>query len=150
MALKTMIDNLTKAREEYEKQKKSLGEDAIKAMCESFSAFLDKGLYIEWEQYTPYFNDGDACTFSVNEPQLYKHLCDDECDDNECDNVQEFYMPLDHNECNEFNLDEKKCRDLYKMFNSLPTDFFESVFGDHVKIRINHDGSYDVSESHHD
>lgn len=150
MALKTMIDNLAKAREEYEKQKKSLGEDAIKAMCETFSAFLDKGLYIEWEQYTPYFNDGDACTFSVNEPQLYKHLCDDECDDPICFNVQEFYMPLDHSECNEFNLDEKKCRDLYKLFNSLPTDFFEFVFGDHVKIRINHDGSYDISESHHD
>lgn len=25
---------------------------------------------VRWEQYTPYFNDGDACTFDVCEPSL--------------------------------------------------------------------------------
>ncbi|MFD3463742.1 hypothetical protein ACFWVM_28845 [Nocardia fluminea] len=25
---------------------------------------------VRWEQFTPYFNDGDACTFSVAEPSL--------------------------------------------------------------------------------
>lgn len=26
---------------------------------------------MRWEQYTPYFNDGDACEFSVNEAKLW-------------------------------------------------------------------------------
>lgn len=28
-------------------------------------------LRLEWSQYTPYFNDGDTCHFSINEPQIY-------------------------------------------------------------------------------
>jgi hypothetical protein len=33
------------------------------------SMFTDTGIQaIAWTQYTPYFNDGDECVFSVNEP----------------------------------------------------------------------------------
>lgn len=31
---------------------------------------LDSGALIRWEQYTPYFNDGDVCEFYVNEPRF--------------------------------------------------------------------------------
>jgi hypothetical protein len=29
---------------------------------------LEAGVSIQWDQYTPFFNDGDICEFSVNEP----------------------------------------------------------------------------------
>ena len=29
---------------------------------------------VAWAQYTPYFNDGDACVFGVNEPQVRVRL----------------------------------------------------------------------------
>lgn len=42
-----------------------------------------KGLEsIRWKQYTPYFNDGEACTFRVNDPE-YKFEDDDESGDYE-------------------------------------------------------------------
>ena len=37
--------------------------DLLKAVLESPLIYA-----IRWHQYTPYFNDGDACVFSVNEP----------------------------------------------------------------------------------
>lgn len=43
---------------------------------EEFLAALDELLAVEgvesvrWEQYTPYFNDGDACEFGVHEPSV--------------------------------------------------------------------------------
>lgn len=46
------------------------GQDALKEAFSSFFAAHPQARAIVWTQYTPYFNDGDACTFSVNEMEL--------------------------------------------------------------------------------
>ena len=33
---------------------------------------------ITWQQYTPYFNDGDTCEFSVNDPAFSNYTGDEE------------------------------------------------------------------------
>lgn len=38
---------------------------------------------IKWDQYTPYFNDGDACEFDVREPRFRITGVDDEAGDYE-------------------------------------------------------------------
>lgn len=38
---------------------------------------------VKWRQYTPYFNDGDVCEFSVSEPSIRFAEFDEECGDYE-------------------------------------------------------------------
>jgi hypothetical protein len=50
--------------------KEQMKVDCISYIEEAVSAFLDENSLVErvyWTQYTPYFNDGDTCYFSVNE-----------------------------------------------------------------------------------
>lgn len=57
----------------YQKAQAELQEKAKTKLHEVFSCFweLNPGLgTVSWDQYAPYFNDGDACTFSVHEPEF--------------------------------------------------------------------------------
>lgn len=52
---------------------KKIEEDGKVALKEAFKDFFDthpEAKAIVWTQYTPHFNDGDACTFSMNEWHL--------------------------------------------------------------------------------
>lgn len=68
--LSELVEKLTAARAAMRAE----GEAALK---EAFSEFFEMhpGVRaIVWTQYTPHFNDGDACTFSVNEFELHADL----------------------------------------------------------------------------
>jgi hypothetical protein len=65
MALKTMIDKLNEAKKAYDEQLKNLGADLSKQVAEHLAPHIPPGYSIRWTQYTPYFNDGEPCTFGV-------------------------------------------------------------------------------------
>jgi hypothetical protein len=129
MALKTMIENLKKAREAYDKQLAALGENAQKAVVESLAELIPKGKVLVWSQYTPYFNDGEACTFSVRDPYLQDENEDDEHDPYEGDDLP---------------------KGLAKAWDALPEDLMEKAFGDHVQVWVKHGGEFSVDECSHD
>lgn len=63
MSIKSIKERQAALRTEIE----NLGKEGILA---EFREFFDKHpevTGIAWTQYAPYFNDGDACTFSVHE-----------------------------------------------------------------------------------
>lgn len=70
MALQTMIENLNKAKQAYETQLAAIGADAQKAVAEFLAPNIPPGYALWWTQYTPYFNDGEACTFGVGDVYL--------------------------------------------------------------------------------
>lgn len=51
------------ARKQFEAATSTLLKTALVEVFKKFKTLES----ISWTQYTPYFNDGDACTFSVNE-----------------------------------------------------------------------------------
>jgi len=56
---------------DYEDMMKKVQEVLKDKMLGIFKAFFDahpEVKTIHWRQYTPYFNDGDECVFSVQEP----------------------------------------------------------------------------------
>lgn len=66
-----MFDKLNALQQVYaEAQQKvrSEGLEALKAAFRDFFARFPAARAIRWRQYTPYFNDGDACCFSVHSP----------------------------------------------------------------------------------
>lgn len=59
---------MAEARAEIVALAKSSGDDIIK---ELFAPLWETGvLAASWEQYTPYFNDGDACEFHVRADEM--------------------------------------------------------------------------------
>lgn len=61
--LNNLVSSFEQKRKEFEKASKEALHDSLK---EVFDAFPNVKA-ISWVQYAPYFNDGDACEFSVHE-----------------------------------------------------------------------------------
>jgi hypothetical protein len=90
-----------------------------------------------WSQYTPFFNDGDPCTFSSDHEYGEILLIDPAADP---DDEPEFVTIEDagwiecdtpeHRRLNEIN-DEFR-----RHFPDLRDDDMESLFGDHVRVTI--------------
>ena len=91
-----------------------------------------------WTQYTPYFNDGDACIFSVYD--IY--VCDETCDPED-----NFYDWLDISWGDGKNK-YPMITEIQKMM-SQSEDILLLLFGDHAKITVTPEG-IDVEEYEHD
>ena len=62
--IQDLISEYVKARTAFLEQ----GKEAIGALFKQFFADNPGVKIIIWEQYSPYFNDGDECVFSVRSP----------------------------------------------------------------------------------
>jgi len=67
---------------ELEKQKQEiaskLGESELKPIVVTLKEKVPEFKYATWTQYTPYWNDGDTCEFSVNEVYIATTLEEDD------------------------------------------------------------------------
>lgn len=67
MALATALKKIQTARKNYDSALSALGR---KALAKELGALIPKGYAIAWTQYTPGFNDGDPCTFTMDDPSI--------------------------------------------------------------------------------
>lgn len=86
----------------------------------------------KWTQYTPYFNDGDACIFSVNRYDIEVNGA--------------YSYEEESSSIESFEEIEKEVRDFLGQFEE--EDFLE-MFGDHVQIAVTPDG-IEVEDYAHD
>ncbi len=113
-----------------------------------------------WSQYTPYFNDGDTCVFSVNTDYLY--INGQSVDDSEWINKKNITKYGEWNrEKKEYIGREEEDNPKYdqelveiyeeisSFLSNFDNDFYMSKFGDHVEITITGTG-IDVFECEHD
>lgn len=67
----TLIEEMKSAATELEKAvaaaREVMKEKVSPALCEFVKTHSDVITSITWTQYTPYFNDGEACEFRVND-----------------------------------------------------------------------------------
>lgn len=144
-----LFDELTALKKAYDDKLASAGEDAVK---EVFKEFFDTHSNVEsvyWTQYTPYFNDGDPCYFSVHDFHL--SLSDEESGEDEDDEDEDY----DDYEMSAWSLSRSNDEKLKKLgedlgnLSDIPDDVLEQVFGDHCKVVATRDG-FDVREYSHD
>jgi hypothetical protein len=102
---------------------------------------------IRWRQYTPYFNDGDACEFSVGEFEWAHNQTDEEfpewCTDDDDDLDEQFGSSYGA---------EGREAEVQSAVNSLeriPKEIFEVCFDDHASIIATREG-FTVEEYSHD
>lgn len=127
---------------EYDKTLSEQGEQALK---EAFKEFFTKHPQvgtISWTQYTPYFNDGDACYFSRHELEIDEEDDEDYDDDDGEEGEEQEEVAAEPVE------DATLWDDLMKL-EDIPDDVYESVFGDHARIVATPD-QFEVTEYDHD
>jgi hypothetical protein len=113
-----------------------------------------------WHQFTPYFNDGDTCTFSVNTDYIY--INGESVDESDWINEtkitnygtwnREKRQYEGRTEVPNFNYDKElvsACDEIREFLSNFDNDFFMSQFGDHAEITITAEG-VSVDEYEHD
>lgn len=167
--LQTEFDKMLNDQRELQKQFQVRAQELFKNITKEF---FDKNPGITgvvWTQYTPYFNDGDTCEFSVNDC-TFTNAPLDELDDirwgeyeGETEGVwatenvahaltseSEYYKDMKELMLSGGDIDPESC----KLFSKAICSFeMESVmlamFGDHAKIIATRNG-FDVDEYSHD
>lgn len=172
MALDTMIEKLVNARKAYDEQLAQLGENAAKEVAAYLSTNIPEGFCLEWTQYTPYFNDGDACTFRVNDAYIYPRKFDEDGDEirepyaEENENsiglssyyVQKYGVETYTNWRGDVNpgdpeqegLPRATLVALAEAWKKIPGDMLNAAFGDHTKVRIFANGEFESDDYDHD
>lgn len=81
--LDTLKSEHTSLKSRINALKEEMQENSKVLMKEAFREFLEKYDNVDnifWTQYTPYFNDGEACEFSVNDVYLVLKGDEDACE----------------------------------------------------------------------
>lgn len=158
----TIIDRIKGELKTFNDKKKALVEELRKDFPSLIKPLLEQSQLIEsisWTQYTPYFNDGDECTFSSHAADfgINGHSFIDGSDDSEHGNFwdKEVY---DYSDRNYRKIPNSKyiphegeiMNGLSDILSEIPDEFYKDLFGDHVEVTIFKDGTIDVSEYNHD
>lgn len=129
-------------------------EHGKQALSDSLKEFLEKYTdvkCIKWKQYSPHFNDGEPCTFSVHDPELFFNKNDEE------DEYEGSYCSWRLGYCKKENKknSSKITDEMIKDFENLSKliceneSVCESVFGDGYEITATKEG-IEANEYDHD
>lgn len=148
-----LFDELHEMRRQYEEKLENEGEAAVKELFKEFFEANPRVESVKWTQYTPYFNDGDTCTFGVNEMYLGLNAGPGEDDEDAEEQDDDDYEDDDGMSAWSLSRSEnpemKALGEALKGLHVIPDDVMESVFGDHVRIIATRNG-FDVEEYSHD
>lgn len=161
-----LIEDQRKLREKFQEQAKGMFK-------ETFKEFFDKNpgiTAVVWTQYTPYFNDGDTCTFGVGDvsftnapPEELENVTSWGEYDGDDETVWaatniDYILRTESSWYTEIaakiratpGIDTASCDALSKLVgNTEMEDVLLAMFDDHVKVIATRDG-FDVSEYDHD
>lgn len=161
-SLEACIEEFKAAQEEFKKK----AQESFKLVLAQVFKDVPELVCIAWTQYTPYFNDGDSCEFSVSDVHFVTEQTikdyDDTVEGDYADMVKwaTEQEPYDLNEASItlYHRDAKQGLTL-DQFTSLKLlgkyiggdleDVLHSMFGDHVSVMVTRD-SIEVNEYDHE
>jgi hypothetical protein len=122
-----MFEKLEALQKVYDEAMTALrrdGEAALKASFVEFFAAYPEVEAIKWQQYTPYFNDGEACYFGVREPEIKLTMSDE---------FKEMWAFRESSSA-VFYADVQKLSGIIQ--SSSMESVLKAVFGDHSEITV--------------
>jgi len=151
------LSELVELKENFQKQVKAEGKrlinEALKAVFDKFPNLTA----IRWRQYTPYFNDGDACVFGVSDISFKLKGVENEEGEEGGDYGDGFLQEYDISDWTGSKYVERpEYKGLLAEINSLNKSFskveecLQLVFGDHAQVTAFPGGKVEVEEYEHD
>lgn len=167
------FDELQAKKAEYEKLIQKDGEVAVKELFNEIFAAYPKLEAVRWSQYTPYFADGDALIFRVNDLEVkFKEVKDGkvrcikskckveigsvafcpQCGTEQPDSSERQKAEDEQDFQENYGLEDKSLKqaiiNLDRTFRSME-DVMLAIFGDHARITATRD-EITVEEYSHD
>jgi hypothetical protein len=157
-------------KKQYEEARKLMVAQTGAALKEMVSEIFEDYPDLEsfgWRQYTPYFNDGDICEFSVNNDH-YSILLNGQNDDSEDEgwdcskcgrnyDSDTLFCPKDATAKpteEKPKLSDAEATVASKLISAMLQNFDDAMmldlYGDHVTVTIHRDGSATKEEYEHD
>jgi len=158
------IQDVIDAIANLDKQIEAIGVDAIKPVADQVFAAIPSATAIGWTQYTPYFNDGEACVFGVNGPDICTKMISVN-DDGEViteegealDYLDDYFdgtFSLAYDKFPNDDVQRKAMQaeldDAFAPMAGIPDEIMRRVFGDGVRVIIFRNGTVKVDEYDHD
>jgi len=148
-----LLENLNKLNQ-------TIIEAKAKMLTESKTVFTEVVKYLfetypilesfSWDQYTPYFNDGEPCYFSVNtysvEINDKPYICEYHLEKALNDRLKGI---ISVDEYTDLEIKKALSDDIIQLLKTIGNDNLESMFGDHAKVIVTKD-SVVVEEYDHD
>lgn len=130
--MEEMIAEIKEKQAEIKRLQKELQDKSSEIFLSAFKKLFEENPRLtsfSWNQYTPYFNDGDTCYFSANTDYIYVNGEDASDSDwlhekNVISYTNSLSMPT---RCGIFCI-VKPIRIIYKSLNKLGTSFFTNNF----------------------
>jgi hypothetical protein len=158
------LQEIVDMKADYEKKVQAAGKKAIKAVFKDLFDKFPEVHAVRWSQYTPYFNDGDACHFGLGEfwfgihqEQSHNLSPDEEFEDSEEEGEISYvsnFSKYDY-KTGVTSYASQRHKELEDALNSVETtcdslqDVLEAVFGDHVKVTVTR-RKIDIDDYDHD
>ena len=152
MSFDAIMSDMNKMNEEIEAIRKAHMETLQMKFKEATRAFFDSNPTIQavvWSQYTPYFNDGEECIFSVNTPTFVRENFDEEdlldpyeYEGDETYKSLSFWRKPDATDSVELNCYE------FSVLIEGNDELMKNVFGDHVAVYLTRNKVVVVEYSH--
>lgn len=154
-----MFDSLKVANDEMQKARAKFKADAADLVKPAFREMFEACPSIEavrWRQYTPYFNDGDACVFRVGDH--YLKFTGDKKDEAEGDDDDGDYEDGFSSTYGLTGEKEAAAAIVSELFRCLDDEMMLTAFEDHAKITATREGfeitatreGFEVEEYDHD
>lgn len=121
-------------------------QGTVKEFLEEIDSILaiDGVEAVAWEQYTPYFNDGDVCEFGVYDPRVKLSFGDDDGGDYGDGTYEHYDLYYGSSKNPVFEMNGHNTKEIYDALCSLDLDRFENIaqenFGDHATVTATKDG----------
>ena len=147
-----------KAQEAVAKAKaeaKATAKEALKEMALEFFSENPNVVSVNWNQYTPHFNDGDPCTFSANvEYPRFTFTAKDGTKLTYCAGAGSLVGDDDeylYEEAKPYSKEiDKVEKAVVKFLKNFDEDDLEEMFGDGVEITITNKGKISSEYYEHD
>lgn len=135
--LQVMQKDIEKIKKEYQKTSQEKFKLVVKTIFEKWGDRLDS---IQWVQYTPYFNDGEACEFDVHDVVPVPKFEEDFDFEYGPDSyyVKEHIEDHSKNKKEDFAEFEAMEKDVV-VLNSIDDEIMKEMFGDHVLVKVTKD-----------
>lgn len=159
------IKALNKERQEIQSKYQTKMQEHLKGLTKAFFKDNPQVTAFVWTQYTPYFNDGDECTFRRNEISATNCPLDEvdrirydeyegEAENVFVSNFSDWFMKSDYckderKKIEESGVDIKAVRQFVKILGSIDDDVYLETFGNHVRVAATAQG-FDIEEYDHD
>ena len=126
-----LSDEMNKIKKEIRKNGRSLITEAFKDFFDSYHEVAQ----VKWYQYTPSFNDGDPCTFRVND---FNFITVEDLDSEDYDSSTYLH---ESSEISDKVMSKAINKDLQKIYKLLDAnDMLELMLGDNLEVTVSRQG----------